>query len=210
MESKSNLVKAILSVMKSVKNVEKNMEVGSGKSSYKGVSDKDVKEKIGKAMAENGLALIPIDVDSKIHIDRWTEKDYNGNDKSKQSVTAEVKTKYLLIHESGESIEVAGYGHGVDSQDKAAGKATTYALKYALLYMFLVPTGQIDDADNTHSDEIPTPKKNAISLDVIKGQLLTFDNKDQLNEYYSKLGYTKENPAPPAILSLFAERKGQL
>lgn len=203
MEGKSNLVKAILSVMKSVKNVEKNMEVGSGKSSYKGVSDKDVKEKIGKAMAENGLALIPIDVDSKMHIDRWTKKDFNNNDKSKQSVTAEVKTKYLLIHESGESIEVAGYGHGVDSQDKAAGKATTYALKYTMLYMFLVPTGQIDDADNTHSDEIPTPKKNAIPIEVIKGQLLTFTEHDQLSDYYFQLGYSTQNPAPPPILSLF-------
>jgi hypothetical protein len=31
-------------------------------------------------------------------------------------------------------------------------------LKYALLYTFLVPTGKIDDADNTHSDEYETPK----------------------------------------------------
>jgi len=45
----------------------------------------------------------------------------------------------------------------VDSQDKGAGKATTYALKYALLYTFLIPTGKIDDADNSHSDETPAP-----------------------------------------------------
>ena len=44
-----------------------------------------------------------------------------------------VKTKYLLLHESGESLELAGYGHGIDSQDKGAGKATTYAMKNALL-----------------------------------------------------------------------------
>ena len=48
-----------------------------------------------------------------------------------------------------------GYGHGIDSQDKAPGKATTYALKYALLYTFMVATGKIDDADSTHSDDIP-------------------------------------------------------
>jgi hypothetical protein len=54
-------------------------------------------------------------------------------------------------------MEIAGYGHGTDPQDKAAGKATTYALKYALLYTFLVPTGDIDDADKTHSDHHATP-----------------------------------------------------
>jgi hypothetical protein len=85
-------------------------------------------------------------------VSRWEEKNNYGT-KMKQSVFTEVKTTYLLIHTSGESIELAGYGHGVDSQDKGAGKATTYALKYALLYSFLVPTGSIDDADSTHSDE---------------------------------------------------------
>ena len=56
---------------------------------------------------------------------------------------------------------VMGYGHGVDSQDKSAGKATTYALKYALLNTFLVPTGDIDDTDNTHSDTYDQPPKTA-------------------------------------------------
>jgi hypothetical protein len=69
-----------------------------------------------------------------------------------------VKTTYLLLHESGESMELQGYGHGVDSQDKGAGKATTYALKYTLLYTFLVPTGKIDDSDNDHSDNKEVPK----------------------------------------------------
>ena len=54
---------------------------------------------------------------------------------------------------------LSGYGQGVDSQDKGAGKATTYALKYALLYAFLVPTGKIDDSDNIHSNDIETPVK---------------------------------------------------
>ena len=65
----------------------------------------------------------------------------------------------MLVHaESGESIEFVGYGHGVDSQDKAAGKATTYALKNCLLYTFLTPVGKIDDTETTHSDQIDVPK----------------------------------------------------
>ena len=63
------------------------------------------------------------------------------------------------MHESGEYEIISGYGHGVDTMDKAAGKATTYALKYALLYTFMTPTGRIDDTDNTHSEEIEPPKK---------------------------------------------------
>jgi hypothetical protein len=77
--------------------------------------------------------------------------------KSKQSIFTKVKTKYLLLHESGESVELAGYGHGVDPQDKGAGKATTYALKNCLLYTFLTPVGKIDDTETTHSNDIAAP-----------------------------------------------------
>ena len=45
----------------------------------------------------------------------------------------------------------------MDTQDKGAGKATTYALKNTLLNMFLIPTGV--DTDNTHSDEYDVPHK---------------------------------------------------
>lgn len=157
MENKSSLAKAIIAVMKEVKGIDKSMTVGTGQSSYKGVPDQEVKKIIGDAMAKNGLTMLPIDVEAKTEVSRW-EETYQGQVKQKQSVFTEVHTKYLLLHESGESQIISGYGHGVDSQDKGAGKATTYALKYALLYSFLVPTGKIDDADTTHSDQHESPK----------------------------------------------------
>jgi hypothetical protein len=160
METKSELAKAIVAVMNDVAGIEKSLTVGTGNSSYKGVSDKDVKRIIGNAMAKHGLCILPLDIDSKVTIERWEEMDnYAKQIKTKQLVFDEVNTKYLLLHISGESQVIAGHGHGVDSQDKSAGKATTYALKNALLYTFMVPTGDIDDADKTHSNDHPIPKK---------------------------------------------------
>lgn len=170
MESKANLAKAVINVMKTVKGIDKTMVIGSGNSSYKGIPDQEVKKIIGKAMIDNGLCILPIGIEPKITIERWDETtNYNNipQVKSKQSVFTEATTKYLLIHESGESQEIVGYGHGIDSQDKGAGKATTYALKYALLYLFLVPTGKIDDADETHSNEIETPNKTQSLIDAL-------------------------------------------
>lgn len=149
-----NITKAIISVMNEVKSIDKNMNVGTGNYGYKGVADKDVKYAIGQAMQKHGLAIIPISVEPNVSIERWEE-----NGKQKQSIFTEVRTKYLLLHESGESLEISGYGQGVDTQDKSAGKATTYALKYALLYAFMVPTGSIDDADTDHSNDKPIPQK---------------------------------------------------
>ncbi len=141
--------------MQEVKGIDKSMTVGSGTYSYKGVSDQVVKEILQPAMIKNGLSIVPTNVEAKVTTDRWVD-----GGKQKQSTFTEVTTEYLLIHSSGESIKLAGYGHGVDNQDKGAGKATTYALKYALLYTFLIPTGKIDDADTTHSDEVEVPKTN--------------------------------------------------
>lgn len=157
MENKANLAKAVIAVMKKVKGIEKSMQVGSGTMSYKGVPDQEVKKIIGDAMAENGLCILPIGVEAKTQIDRWEETSQYGV-KQKQSVFTEATCQYLLLHESGESQVLQGYGQGVDSQDKSAGKATTYSLKYTLLYTFLVPTGKIDDADNTHSEETEVPR----------------------------------------------------
>lgn len=146
-----NITKAILQVTKEVKNIEKTMSVGAGGSSYKAVSDTIVRNALRPEMIKAGLVIVPIDVQPTIKIDRWEE-----NSRVKQSILTEVKTKYMLVHsESGESLEIAGYGHGVDSQDKGAGKATTYALKNALLDLFLLTKGE--DTDETHSDDYSVP-----------------------------------------------------
>lgn len=79
---------AIINVMNEVKNIDKNLTVGDGKASYKGVADKDVKFIIGQAMAKNGLTCLPIDIQPTVKVDRWNEiQTYNGKDyeKSKQS-----------------------------------------------------------------------------------------------------------------------------
>lgn len=160
MELKPNLAKAVIAVMKAIKGIDKSLTIGTGQNSYKGVPDQEVKKIIGEAMEKNGLCILPTGVQSKAQVDRWEEEStWNGTTtkKMKQSIFTESITEYLLLHESGESQVLQGLGHGVDSQDKSAGKSTTYALKYTLLYTFLVPTGKIDDADNTHSDDIQAP-----------------------------------------------------
>jgi hypothetical protein len=163
-----NLHHAMVKVMQEVKNIEKGLTVGSGNFSYKGVSDKDVKQQIGQAMAKNGLTCVPIKFEPTTKIDRWEEEAY-GKVKQKVSVFVEVLATFRITHaDTKESIDIVGYGHGQDNSDKAAGKATTYALKNALLYSFLVPTGEIDDTDNTHSNDIQQAPKILPAMDAAK------------------------------------------
>lgn len=158
------ITKAILAVSKEITAIEKSMSVGTGGSSYKAVSDSVVRNTLRPEMIKQGLVILPVSVEAKTQVDRWEEIDnyakVEGAMKSKQSIFTEATTKYLLVHqESGESIELAGYGHGVDSQDKGAGKATTYALKNTLLDLFLITKGEDFDTDSTHSSDMPVPKR---------------------------------------------------
>lgn len=197
MENKANLAKAIIAVMQEVKGIEKSMTIGTGSNAYKGVPDQEVKKIIGEAMAKNGLCILPISVKPNVRIDRWDALDYNGKPTQKQSVFTDVTTEYLLLHTSGESQVLSGYGHGIDSQDKGAGKASTYALKYVLLYTFLVPTGKIDDADNTHSDSIETPIKKQPTVDEVNAKIINAKTLAELKTMFEALPRNEQTIATP-------------
>jgi hypothetical protein len=212
-----NLAKAVIAVMQEVKGIEKTMTIGSGSSAYKGVPDQEVKKIIGDSMAKNGLCILPIGVKPKIQIDRWEETAYDNYQKKevtkqKQSVFTEVTTEYLLLHTSGESQVLSGYGHGTDSQDKGAGKSTTYALKYVLLYTFLVPTGKIDDADNTHSDSIqtpiaPQPQPQQPTVDEVNAKIINAKTLAELQKLFLELPVNEQKLAFELKEKLKAELK---
>lgn len=180
-----NLIEAALQVMQECVGIDKGLTVGTGQNSYKGVGDKDVKLKIGESMRKHGLVIFPTGVEQKTSINQWEEQTQYGN-KMKQSVFTEVVCTYTLFHKSGESVHLVGFGHGVDTQDKSAGKATTYALKNTLLYSFLVATGHIDDTDATHSDALPTPQAKPAAVQQAPAIL------DLINEYSSLLANHKD------------------
>lgn len=172
-EKPGNLVDAINYVMLKAKNVEKSLTVGTGNNSYAGVSDKDVKELLQPLLAEAGLIIVPTNIEPTVTIDRWDEiNNYNGREviRKKMRVLTESKVSYKIQHRNGESLDLMSYGHGIDAQDKSAGKSTTYALKFLLLYTFLIPTGAIDDADTKHSQEHISP---VVDKKVIKPEDFT-------------------------------------
>lgn len=188
-----NLAQAIVQVMQEVKGMEKNSKVGSGRNTYNGTKDQDVKEVFNQALSNNGLCILPTDIQEETQIDRW-EQTYQGNVQTKQSVFTKVKTKYLLLHTSGESIELSGYGHGVDPQDKGAGKATTYALKNTLLYTFLTPVGKIDDSETEHSEEktVPNVKPKITSEAYQKAITAISDKKVTLDKIKAKYNLSED------------------
>lgn len=167
-QGKPHLTKALVKAMGEIKGIEKNSTVGRGtRQEYKAVQDKDVKEAVRKILINNGLTIVPAVIDEKTTHTQEEKQGYISN-----KVFVEAKVTFMIMHESGEAIPAQGIGHGQDPLDKAAGKATTYALKYFELYLFQVPTGDIDDAETTESQANDTKQQ-------IPTQTPTANNKPQ-------------------------------
>ena len=146
----------ILEITKACSYLLKDMQVGSGGYGYKAVSDEQVKLLVRNAMIENGVVGHIKSLDSSYETERWQE-----GQKTKQQIKCSIKGVYVFIDtEDSSTIEVPFFGYGIDSADKADGKALTYALKYMYLSTFIIPTGL--DKDKVHSNETETPPKNEL------------------------------------------------
>lgn len=150
------LAQKIFNVMEESEGIEKNMTVGTGNNSYKAVSEASVLNAIKPLLKKHKLIIIPIDVEVQERVDSYqTSNTYNGvttaNDKAR--LMTQLKTKWKIIDvETGEFEILAAPGNGADTQDKASGKAWTYAYKAVIQKTFMLFSGE--DTDNTHSDDI--------------------------------------------------------
>ena len=131
--------------------IKKDMTVGneSYNNSYKAVSEAAVLNEIKPLLKKYGVILLPIEVTS-------SESFLEFQNKKKETVQrfiTDLKAKYKIIDiETGEFEILQTVGYGADSQDKASGKAMTYAYKALIQKTFCLFSGE--DSDNEHSDDI--------------------------------------------------------
>ena len=101
-----------------------------------------------------------------------TKKEYNGQVTEGNQIFLRIETtyKFVNVEKPEETIEVITYGDGVDTQDKAPGKAMTYADKYALLKAYKIISG--DDPDQEKSpDNVNYTKKPATKTNILESVL---------------------------------------
>lgn len=143
--SKPTLGTAILQVMEAVAYVQKTGRMSAGPARYSFASEADIIRALRPAMVEAGLALIPVAVDAS------TVQHGATRSGTMQHRVDAVFTYHLLHGPSGEHQVVCALGCGTDVGDKAAGKASTSAYKYALRECFGLETG--DDPDEHPSSD---------------------------------------------------------
>lgn len=177
-----NIYEKLLSITSEIKNVSKNLDVGVGKNSYKAVGEADVLYAVKQLEQKYKVYSYPCKREIVDRAILETEKEYNGNVTKGNQIFLRIETiyRFVNIENPEESIEITTYGDGIDTQDKAPGKAMTYADKYALLKAYKIITG--DDPDQEHSPDTAkyttntmkaTPKQIELLQKVYTGDNLT-------------------------------------
>jgi hypothetical protein len=150
--SELNIYAKLLAITDEISTVAKNLQVGTGKSAYKAVGEADVLSAVKPIEKKWGIYSYPsvrriVGTDILTKVSEW-----EGKVKETQNIFVRIETVYRFVNvdKPEEFIEITTYGDGVDPQDKAPGKAMTYADKYALLKAYKIMTG--DDPDQNKSE----------------------------------------------------------
>lgn len=145
-----NIYEKMLHIQSEIPTVAKNLNVDTGKNkSYKAVSERDVKDAIKPLEEKYGVYSFPI-VKELIEQTQLEQETQYGK-KTSFYIREKVTYRFVNVHNPSEFIEIDGYGDGIDSGDKATGKADTYASKYCLMSAYKISTG--DDPDKDASEE---------------------------------------------------------
>lgn len=155
--AKMNIYQKILAIQSELQTVAKNLEIATktdknGKTlrSYKAVSEVDILNAVKPLEAKYGVVSFP--AERTIVDNGFLEKEgYNGSVTKSFYLRVMVTYTFVNVDSPTEQISVTAYGDGIDTGDKATGKAMTYADKYALMKMYKISTG--DDPDQERSEE---------------------------------------------------------
>lgn len=133
-----NVYQRINEIRKKAAYAKKDKEVsGQG---YKAVTHDAVTALLRNHMIEQGIVVVPRLIDSSI-----TEI---GKTKSGSPViryAARYEVDFVNVDDPADRVTVPSEAHANDHGDKAPGKATSYATKYAMLKLFSIETGEDDE-----------------------------------------------------------------
>lgn len=134
--------------------VEKNLKVQVTKSnSYQAVSERDILDTVKPLEKKYRVYSYPINRTIVENDILTKEVEYNGAVTKTNTLymRLEITYRFVNIDNIQEFIDIKTYGDGLDTGDKAPGKAMTYGDKYALMKAYKISTG--DDPDKDPSPE---------------------------------------------------------
>ena len=147
---KMNIYEKMSAITNELGVVAKNLNVDMGKGkSYKAVQEKDVLDAVKPIEEKYRVYSYP--KERKIIDYGILEKETQYGVSKNQYLRIETTYEFVNLDNTSEVITMTSYADGIDSGDKATGKAMTYSDKYSLLKAYKIATG--DDPDKEASPE---------------------------------------------------------
>ncbi|WP_156900210.1 ERF family protein [Alicyclobacillus contaminans] len=191
----NSLVKKLAQVMKQVPYIQKR-----GRNSFHGynyATEADVNEKVREVLAEQNVIMLP---------------SMKGHE-LRETVTAKGQTEYIIRvdmdftfidGDTGEQLTISMSGEGQDRGDKAIYKAISGAQKYALMKVFMIPTGDDPEGDEgvderNHGKATEQPRKPSNVTDINE-QLKGTATSAQLKAVESAIAKKKLQPDEVAVV----------
>lgn len=145
---KLNIFERVALITAEIGAVKKDLKVGEGEKSYQATSEGSVLLAVKPLEEKYRVFSYAVTREKETQI---IEKEYtwNGQQRKLRLVKVDITATYRFVNIDNpeEYIETISYGTGLDTGDKAAGKAMTYADKYALMKMYKISTGNANDPD---------------------------------------------------------------
>ena len=171
-----NIFQKMLKITAELPSVVKGMEVKGidGKVKYLAVGEKDILDTVKPLEDKYGIYSFPFQRE-------FEKMEY----KDRIAVRCKVVYRFINVDNPTEMIDIVSYGDGIDTQDKAPGKAMTYADKYALMKAYKISTGE--DPDQEASPEVMISEKQLAYLNsllvqspTLKANVLKHFNVDDI------------------------------
>jgi ERF superfamily protein len=156
-EGSRNLVQKLAFVMAAVERVPK---LGFNSfHNYKYARESDLTDAVRANLAKQGVMLIP-----SVEKIEWREVQTKGGTERVATLTVR-----FTVTDGIDKLEFNIIGEGQDKGDKATYKAMTGAMKYALLKLFLIPTGDDPEKDGEEQEQQYVPANhNQRKADILR------------------------------------------
>ena len=167
--------------------VAKNLNVKvTTNSSYKAVSERDILDAVKPIENECGIFSYPIA--RRILSEEVQERKNQYGTRLELFLRIETIYRFVNVDDPEDYIDMTTYADGIDSGDKATGKAMTYADKYALMKAYKISTGE--DPDQEASTTLEGSKKSMTKTQRDFINALPQAWKDNVTQHYGSLELT--------------------
>lgn len=188
-----NIYEKLSAITVELQTVAKNLTVQtSTKSAYKAVSERDILDAVKPIEAKYKVYSYPCDREV-IESNLLESENQNGK---KTTLMTRIKTVYRFVNieKPDEYVETTVFSEGMDAQDKGAGKAMTYADKYALMKAYKISTGDDPDIEASKDEHYQKPR----TMEYTKPKSVKDELMEQLKEILIYKGvnpkdFAKEN-----------------